>query len=73
MKAVLEFNLPEEQQDFYLASNAFKLAATLRELIEDARRKDKYGTGEEVLNWSQVREWLHGVIKDTECPDDLLY
>lgn len=42
MKAILEFNLPEEQSEFELASNANKYYSILWELDQHLRSKIKY-------------------------------
>jgi hypothetical protein len=42
MKAVLEFNLPEDQEEFYNALNGSKFAQVLSELDNILRNKIKY-------------------------------
>jgi hypothetical protein len=44
MKAILEFNLPEDQTEFNIASNATAYQAALHEIMEKIfRRARKYG------------------------------
>lgn len=41
-KGILEFELPEEREDFETAQNGWKYKSILKELDEDLRRKLKY-------------------------------
>ncbi len=43
MKAILEFNLPEDNGDHNICVKAFAMYATLREMDEWLRGKIKYG------------------------------
>jgi hypothetical protein len=47
MKAILEFNLPEERDEFEQASNAWKYHSVLWDFDQFLRNKIKY-TGDEV-------------------------
>lgn len=47
MKAILEFNLPEDQSDFDLAVNAAKVQSTLWEFDQWLRAQYKYMPDEE--------------------------
>ena len=49
MRGVLEFNLPEEEYEFYLASSAGKLANALRDIGHFLRNKEKYGEADSIL------------------------
>lgn len=42
-KAILEFNLPEEQEEFKLASNAIKMSADIHNFYNYLRNKHKHG------------------------------
>ena len=42
MKAILEFNLPDDQQDFDLAINGMKFWSVLYDLDQSLRAKTKY-------------------------------
>ena len=42
MKATLEFNLPEESQEFRTAINGWKFKSVLNEINEDLRSKIKW-------------------------------
>ena len=47
MKAILEFNLPEDQHEFDLAANGAKAQVTLWEMDQWLRTQYKYMTDEE--------------------------
>ena len=47
MKAILEFNLPEDQQDFDLAVNGAKAQSTLWDFDQWLRAQYKYMSDEE--------------------------
>ena len=59
MTATLTFTLPEEQQEFRLASNAAELDFAIRDLEEALRLDLKYGhsfsTPDAVLEWVRTR------------------
>lgn len=56
MKATLEFNLPEEQEDFELSVNVYKYYSVLFELNSFLRSKIKY---------EQVDESAYNAYYDT--------
>ena len=61
MKAILEFNLPEEKQEYQLAANATDYAITLEEFDNYLRGKIKYDdtlTEEQCHVFEEVREKL---------------
>ncbi len=49
MKAVLEFNLPEEQQEFNQASNAVNYLVALEDFSQYIRGRIKYEENPEVI------------------------
>ena len=59
MTATLTFTLPEEQQEFRLASNAAELDFSIRDLEEAIRLNLKYGhsfiTPDAALEWVRTR------------------
>ena len=59
MKATLEFNLPEDQDDFNYANNGFKYYLSLVEMDEWLRAEYKYNDREEMY---EVREKLRQII-----------
>ena len=59
MKATLEFNLPEEQEDFNHATNGFNYYMALVEMDQWLRAEYKYNDKEEMY---EVREKLRQII-----------
>ena len=59
MKATLEYNLPEDQDDFNYANNGFKYYMALVEMDEWLRTEYKYNGKEEMY---EVREKLREII-----------
>ena len=59
MKATLEFNLPDDQDDFNYANNGFKYYMALVEMDEWLRTEYKYNGKEEMY---EVREKLREII-----------
>ena len=59
MKATLEFNLPEEKEDFDFATNGFNYYMALVEMDEWLRAEYKYNGKEDM--W-EVREKLREII-----------
>jgi hypothetical protein len=59
MKATLEFNLPEDQDDFNYATNGFNYYMALVEMDEWLRAEYKYNDKEDMY---EVREKLREII-----------
>ena len=59
MKATLEFNLPDDNQDFELATKASKLYCTLWEMDQWLRGETKYKDNEQL---DQVRDKLRELM-----------
>ena len=59
MKATLEYNLPEDMDDFNYANNGFKYYLSLVEMDEWLRSEYKYNDREELY---EVREKLREII-----------
>lgn len=53
MKGILEFNLPEDQEDFKHANEAVNYYCAITDIMEYLRRKTKYT--EEVGSFEEVR------------------
>lgn len=68
MKAILEFNLPEEQEQFEDASNGWKWSHAMWQLDQFLRTKVKYAsddTHEESINaFAEAREELHRILRE---------
>jgi hypothetical protein len=61
MKATLEFNLPEDNEDFNYATNGFNYYHALYEMDQWLRSEYKYNGKEDM--W-EVREKLREIILD---------
>jgi len=59
MKATLEFNLPDDQEEFNHANNGFNYYMALVEMDEWLRAEYKYNDKEEMY---EVREKLRQII-----------
>ena len=59
MKATLEYNLPEDQDDFNYANNGFNYYMALVDMDEWLRSEYKYNDKEEMY---EVREKLREII-----------
>lgn len=68
MKATLEFNLPEENEEFEMKINAGKYYCALEDLREFLRSKLKHGDlpPETEAVYEEVREKFYDVLKDNE-------
>jgi hypothetical protein len=61
MKAILEFNLPEDKEDFDFATNGINYYLTLTEFDNWLRSEYKYNGNEAMF---EVRKKLHQFIND---------
>ena len=61
MKATLEFNLPDDQEDFNHATNGFNYYMALVQIDEWLRAEYKYNGNQDM--W-EVREKLREIISD---------
>jgi hypothetical protein len=68
MKAILEFNLPDDDQDFNMAVNAMKFWSVLYELDQNLRAKTKYAPDDLPQDkydaYQEVRELLHQLMDE---------
>ena len=69
MKAILEFNLPEDKQDFDLATKGSKMYCTLWELDQWLRREVKH---HERGEFDEVRERLRELMNDNRIDFDMV-
>ena len=76
MKAILEFNLPDDQQDFQLASNAMKFWSVLYELDQDLRTKTKYASDDLPQDkydaYEEVRDVLQELMRNENISLDMV-
>jgi len=69
MRATLEFNLPEENQEFELASKSLKMYSTLWELDQWLRSEIKYNDKEHL---EVVRGKLMELMNDNRVDFDMV-
>jgi len=67
MKAILEFELPQDKQEFELATKASKMYCTLLELDQWLRGEIKYN-GKEL---DDVRDKLREIMNDNRIDFDM--
>ena len=67
MKATLEFNLPEDREDFNYATNGFNYYMALVEMDEWLRSEYKYNDNEEMY---EVRNKLREIISENNVKLD---
>ncbi len=72
MIAKLEFNLPEEQYDFKLASHAGAMASFLYEFQNWVRSEIKHGE-KASLSYEDLRTKFYDLLKDNGVPEEVLY
>jgi hypothetical protein len=73
MKAILEFNLPEDQNEYEVMSQALKTQRFLWDFSQELRNWHKYGhefkDGGDALN--QIRDEFYRLLNDHEVNIDL--
>ena len=76
MKAILEFNLPDDEQEYTLANNALNFWNVLYELDKDLREKIKYPSDEmtedKCNTYQEVRDMLHELLNSYNISLDMV-
>lgn len=76
MKAILEFNLPEDNQDFTLATNGTKFWSVLWELDQSLRGKTKYAPDDLPQDkydaYQEIRDELHELMSNHNVNLDMV-
>lgn len=73
MKAILKFNLPEEQEEFEIANNGWKFRSALSEYDNYLRGKIKYDeslTNEQYKVYDEVRTKLWEILNEDQLTLD---
>jgi len=74
MKAILKFDLPEEQNEFEMASNAFKWYSVAWDMDQYLRSQTKYAPDsmpeETYKAFSDAREKLHQILNQNNVHFD---
>ena len=76
MKAILEFNLPDDQQDFDLATKGLKFWSVLWELDQSLRAKTKYAPDslpqDKYDAYQEIRDELSELMIDNNLSFDMV-
>ena len=76
MKAILEFNLPDDQQDFDLATKGLKFWSVLWELDQSLRSKTKYAPDslpqDKYDAYQEIRDELRELMLDNNLSFDMV-
>ena len=76
MEAILKFNLPDDRQDFELASNAMKFWDVLYSLDQELRTKTKYApdnlSQDKYDAYQEVRDLLHDLMREENISFDMV-
>lgn len=76
MKAILEFNLPDDDQEFELATKGLKFWSILWELDQDLRSKTKYApddlSQDKYDAYQEVRDKLRELMSDNLISFDMV-
>lgn len=62
MKATLEYNLPDDELNFYVAVNSLSWFSTVSDLDTWLRNKIKY----EGKDWQEIRDYLHELLDEKD-------
>ena len=76
MKAILEFNLPDDQQEFDLANSGMKFWSVLWELDQSLRAKTKYAPDslpqDKYDAYQEIRNELHELMSNNNLDFDMV-
>lgn len=76
MKAILEFNLPDDQQEFDLANSASKFWNVLWDLDQELRAKTKYAPDDLPQDkydaYQEIRERLRELMSENMVSLDMV-
>jgi len=76
MKAILEFNLPEDQQDFDLATKGMQFWSVLWELDQDLRSKTKYASDDLPKDkydaYEEIRDMIRELMSENNISFDMV-
>lgn len=76
MKAILEFNLPEDQQDFDLATKGMKMWSILWDLDQSLRAKTKYASDDLPQDkydaYQEIRDELRELMSESMISFDMV-
>ena len=74
IKGILEFNLPEENEEFKIVNHASKYYCSIWDMINSFRQKVKYApddTPKEVIEAHEnIQRELYDILRDNEVLED---
>ena len=77
MKAILEFNLPDDQQDFDLAVSSMKFWSVLFDLDQSLRAKTKYAPDnlpqDKYDAYQEIRDELRELMSNNNISFDMVH
>jgi hypothetical protein len=66
-KAILEFNIPEEDEEFKHAKNGIIYSCAIDDILRHFRQIIKYGEDEEKSKWAEIfRDEIYSILKDND-------
>ena len=76
MKAILEFNLPDDQQEYELANSGLAFWNVLYELDQELRANTKYApddmTDEDYDAYQKIRDKLYELMRENNVSLDMV-
>ena len=76
MKAILEFNLPDDQQDYDLANNGLNFWRVLYELDQELRAKTKYAPDDLPQDkydaYQEIRDKIYELMSENNVNLDMV-
>ncbi len=76
MKAILEFNLPDDQEEFNLANNALNFWRVLYDLDQELRANTKYAPDDmpqdNVDAYIEIRDKLYELMSENNIDFDMV-
>jgi hypothetical protein len=76
MKAILEFNLPDDDQEYNLANNSYNFWRVLYELDQELRANTKYAPDDMPQDkydaYQEIRDKLHELMIDNNVSLDMV-
>jgi len=76
MKAILEFNLPDDKQEYDLANSGLAFWHVLWELDQELRAKTKYASDDLPKDkydaYNEIRDMLHELMTDNNVSLDIV-
>lgn len=76
MKATLEFNLPDDDQEFILANNALNFWRVLYDLDQELRTKTKYASDDLPQDkydaYQEIRDRIHELMNENNVDFEMV-